>query len=139
MKQQQKSEKESRSRSRTSTGSASELSGFPLSSETGVKLPAILQLRPYQQRWIDDRTRFKGAVKSARIGFSFATAGEAVLDCIEHPGTTWTVLSHSKSGSQEFIEKGCAPIIEAMSAVAQVSQELFADELGATDIQVTRE
>jgi len=101
-------------------------------------LPPVLQLRPYQQRWIDDGSRFKGAVKSARIGFSFATAAEAVLDCIEHPGTTWTVLSHSKSGSQEFIEKGCAPIIEAMSAVAQVSQELFADELGATDIQVTR-
>lgn len=101
-------------------------------------LPPVLQLRPYQQRWIDDASRFKGAVKSARIGFSFATAAEAVLDCIEHPGTTWTVLSHSKSGSQEFIEKGCAPIIEAMSAVAQVSQELFADELGLTDIQVTR-
>jgi phage FluMu gp28-like protein len=101
-------------------------------------LPPVLQLRPYQQRWIDDTSRFKGAVKSARIGFSFATAAEAVLDCIEHDGTTWTVLSHSKSGSQEFIEKGAAPIIEAMSAVAEVTQELFADELGATDIQVTR-
>ncbi len=101
-------------------------------------LPAVLQLRPYQQRWIDDGARFKGAVKSARIGFSFATAAEAVLDCLEHPGTTWTVLSHSKSGSQEFIEKGVAPIVEAMSAVAETTQELFADELGATDIQVTR-
>jgi phage FluMu gp28-like protein len=101
-------------------------------------LPPVLQLRPYQQRWIDDDSRFKGAVKSARIGFSFATAAEAVLDCIEHPGTTWTVLSHSKSGSQEFIEKGAAPIIEAMSAVAEITHELFADELGATDIQVTR-
>lgn len=103
-----------------------------------MKLPAILQLRPYQQRWIDDRTRFKGAVKSARIGFSFATAGEAVLDCLEHAGTTWTVGSHSKSGSVEFVEEGAGKIIKAINAGAEIYEESFADELGATDIQVTK-
>ena len=45
--------------------------------------PPVLPLRPYQQRWIDDSSRFKIAVKSARIGFSFATALEAVLDCLD--------------------------------------------------------
>src|SRR5260370_25160182 len=135
MTQQRKAAKAGSSPSTTSIVSVSGPLGSRPSSEA---LPPVLQLRPYQQRWIDDDSRFKGAVKSARIGFSFATAAEAVLDCIEHPGTTWTVLSHSKSGSQEFIEKGAAPIIEAMSAVAEVTQELFADELGATDIQVTR-
>jgi phage FluMu gp28-like protein len=61
-------------------------------------------LRPYQQRWIDDDSRFKCAVKSARIGYSFATGLEAILDCLEHPNTTWTILSASKAQSNEFIE-----------------------------------
>src|SRR5260370_41398498 len=115
MTQQRKSAKAGSSPSTTSTVSVSGPSGSPPSSGN---LPPVLQLRPYQQRWIDDDSRFKGAVKSARIGFSFATAAEAVLDCIEHPGATWTLGSHSKAGSQEFIEEGAAQIIEAMSAVA---------------------
>jgi phage FluMu gp28-like protein len=98
----------------------------------------VLPLRPYQQRWIDDGSRFKGAVKSARIGFSFATAGEAVLDCLEHPQTTWTIGSHSAAGSQEFVEEGAGKIIRAINATAEIWDEPFSDELGATDIQVKK-
>jgi phage FluMu gp28-like protein len=101
-------------------------------------LPPVIQLRPYQQRWVDDATRFKIAVKSARIGFSFATSAEAVLDCLARPGTTWTVLSHSKPGAKEFIEEGAAKIVRAIEAVAQVDTELFSDEFGETDILVHR-
>lgn len=101
-------------------------------------LPPVLQLRPYQQRWVDDRSRFKGAVKSARIGFSFATAVEAVLDCLANPATTWTVLSHSKAGSNEFVEEGAGKVIRAIQATAEVYSEPFADELGTTDIQVQK-
>jgi phage FluMu gp28-like protein len=107
-------------------------------SRPSSDLPAVLPLRPYQQRWIDDGARFKGAVKSARIGFSFATAGEAVLDCLEHPGTTWTIGSHSASGSQEFVEEGAGKIIKAINATAEIYDEPFADDLGATDIQVKK-
>jgi phage FluMu gp28-like protein len=77
-------------------------------------------------------------VKSARIGYSFATAAEAVLDCLEHPGTTWTVLSHSKAGSNEFVEEGAGKILNAINATAEIYDEPFADELGLTDIQVTK-
>lgn len=76
-------------------------------------------------------------MKSARIGFSFATAAEAVLDCLAHSGTTWTVGSHSKDGSIEFVD-AAGKIMEAMNAAAEVYQEPYADELGATDILVTR-
>ncbi len=54
----------------------------------GTALPAVLQLRPYQQRWIDDESRFKLAVKSARIGYSYATGLEAIFDCLQHPKST---------------------------------------------------
>lgn len=103
------------------------------SSDSPPKLPAVIPLRPYQVRWVEDASRFKGAVKSARIGFSFATAVEAALDCLARR-TTWTVLSASKPQSVEFIQEGVEKIIQAMGAVAQLYQEPFADELGATDI-----
>jgi phage FluMu gp28-like protein len=92
--------------------------------------PAVLPMRPYQQRWIDDGSRMKIAVKSARIGFSFATALEAVLDCIEHPKSTWTVLSASKPQSVEFIQT-CHTLLELMhGAVELYEDESFYDELG---------
>jgi phage FluMu gp28-like protein len=64
----------------------------------------VVRLYPYQQRWIEDRSRFKIAVKSAQIGYSFAAALEAVLDCIAHP-TLWIVLSRGERQSLEFMEK----------------------------------
>jgi len=98
----------------------------------------VLEVRPYQQRWIDDRSRFKFAVKSARIGYSFATAYEAVEDCLAHPNTTWTVLSASKPQSVEFIGEHVRKILEAMQAYATITEEDFVDELGkAEDVLVT--
>ncbi|MCZ6751186.1 MAG: hypothetical protein O7E51_05065, partial [Acidobacteria bacterium] len=47
-----------------------------------VELPAVVPLYPYQKRWVMDGSRFKIAVKSTQIGFSFAAALEAVLDCL---------------------------------------------------------
>lgn len=105
------------------------------SGPSSANLPPVIQLRPYQKRWVDDGSRFKLAVKGARIGFSFGTALECVLDCIAKPNTTWTVLSASKQQSKEFIEEGVSKIIKAMQAVAEIYEEPFADELGATDIQ----
>lgn len=98
-------------------------------------LPPVIQLRPYQQRWIDDDARFKGSVKSARIGYSYGTGVEAILDCIAHEATNWTILSAAKHQALEFIEQA-SKNVQAIGAVAELSQEMYADELGATDIQV---
>jgi phage FluMu gp28-like protein len=102
--------------------------------ERAVKLPPVIQLRPYQQRWIDDDTRFKLAVKSARIGFSYATGLEAIFDCLKQK-TTWTVLSASMPQSIEFIDQ-TSRNIEAIKATAEAYDEPFTDEMGATDILV---
>jgi len=72
-------------------------------------------------------------VKSARIGYSFGTAYEAVEDCILHR-TTWTVLSASKPQSVEFVQEHVGKIKEAMQFTAELFEEPFADELGKTDV-----
>jgi phage FluMu gp28-like protein len=96
-------------------------------------LPAAMALRPYQVRWVQDDARFKIAVKSARIGFSFATALEAVLDCLRNSNTTWTVLSASKAQSVEFIET-CHRLLELLAGTAELYQdEDWHDEFGSIE------
>jgi phage FluMu gp28-like protein len=95
-----------------------------------IKMPAVLQMRGYQQRWIDDNSRFKCAVKSARIGFSFATAYRRVEISMRVPGRTTTVLSASKAQSVEFVET-CAKLCQLMGGTAQmIANEDFVDALG---------
>ena len=103
-----------------------------------MSLPAVLQLRPYQQRWIDDETRFKLAVKSARIGYSYATGLEAIFDCLRHTKSTWTILSASKPQSVEFVQT-CKDNIELMGATAELfGNEDFVDIFGAIEGIVQR-
>ena len=66
--------------------------------------PPAIPLLPYQQRWVQDGSRFKLAVKATQIGYSFAAALEAVLDCLEHR-TLWIVLSRGERQSGEFMQK----------------------------------
>ena len=96
-----------------------------------------MQLYPYQQRWIDDESRFLCAVKSARIGFSYATGLRGIFKALARPNYTRTILSASKAQSVEFVET-CKKNIDLMGAVAELGQEPFADALGATDIMVEK-
>jgi phage FluMu gp28-like protein len=69
-------------------------------------------------------------VKSARIGFSFATGFEAVEDCLEKSNDMWSVLSASKAQSVEFIET-CEKFIKLLGGVAELTMdEDFYDEFG---------
>lgn len=95
-----------------------------------IRMPAVLQMRAYQQRWIDDETRFKCAVKSARIGYSFATGYRRVQKSMLTPGRTTTVLSASKAQSIEFVET-CAKLCQLMGGTAQmIANEDFVDAIG---------
>ena len=74
------------------------------SGKFSARPPAALPLYPYQKRWVMDGSRFKIAVKSTQIGFSFAAALEAVLDCLQKR-TLWIVLSRGDRQSLEFMQK----------------------------------
>src|SRR3990172_5688357 len=65
--------------------------------------PAV-PLYAYQKRWVNDRSRFKLAVKCTQIGYSFAASLEAVLDAIEQK-SLWIVLSRGERQSLEFMQK----------------------------------
>lgn len=65
--------------------------------------PAI-QLTEYQRAWVQDKSRFKIALKARQTGYSFAVSLEVVLDCMEHK-VTWVLLSSGERQSKELIEK----------------------------------
>lgn len=103
-------------------------------------LPAVLQLRPYQQRWIDDPSRGCFAVKSARIGFSYATGLRRLLKkggLLERENKTCTVLSASKAQSNEFVET-VQKNIQLIGATAQLFEEPFVDIEGESSITQSR-
>jgi phage FluMu gp28-like protein len=101
------------------------------------RLPAVLQLRPYQQRWIDDPARAVFCVKSARIGFSFATGLRRFFKLLERENRTCTVLSASKAQSIEFVET-VQKNIQLIGATAQLFEEPFSDIEGESSITQSR-
>lgn len=62
----------------------------------------LIPLCLYQQRWIEDKSRFKIGMISRQGGKSFGTSLEAVIDCLEHK-TKWVFLSAGERQSKELM------------------------------------
>lgn len=84
---------------------------------------AAIPLYAYQRRWIEDKSRFKMALKARQTGFSFAVALEVVLDSLEHR-TTWVLLSRGERQSKELMEK-CQMHAKAVGYVLEVLESEF--------------
>jgi phage FluMu gp28-like protein len=69
------------------------------------KREPLIPLTEYQKKWVEDKSRFKIGVITRQGGKSFSTSLEAVLDCVENPGTTWVLLSAGERQSKELINK----------------------------------
>lgn len=65
---------------------------------------AAIQLRPYQREWLADRSRRKIAVKSRRIGFTFATTLEIALAAVDHR-SKWLIVSRTQDTVKEAIDE----------------------------------
>lgn len=91
-------------------------------SEVRAPSPA-LQLLPYQQRWVEDRSPLKIVVKGRQIGFSFAATLHAVLRCLERK-TTWVLLSKGERQSRLLMER-VHEHIHSCGIVAQAFESTF--------------
>jgi phage FluMu gp28-like protein len=61
-------------------------------------------LLPYQKAWVADRSRRKIGLWARQTGKSFATAAEAVQDCLTRR-TTWVCLSAGERQALEWMRK----------------------------------
>ncbi len=86
-----------------------------------------ISLYPYQQRWLDDRSRFKLWVKSVQIGASFAQCLEAALDCAKGPrrrNTLWILLSASERQALE-LARTAKRVCQGAGIVARLRENEF--------------
>lgn len=77
-------------------------------------------LHPYQQRWLDDHSRFKIGMFARQTGKTFTTTLEIVEDVVaaEVAGrrTRWVILSRGERQAKEAMEEGIKLHLRAMSA-----------------------
>ena len=90
-------------------------------------------LLPYQYDWVADAARFKIGMWSRQTGKSFATACEAVLECLTAPGDMWVVLSAGERQALEWMEKARA-WAKALKLAVEADEELR----GSADALLTR-
>jgi phage FluMu gp28-like protein len=64
----------------------------------------IIPLTSYQSDWIHDSSRFKIAVKSRRIGFTFAATLEIACDIIQRQ-TRWLIISRTQDTAKEALRE----------------------------------
>lgn len=72
-----------------------------------AEVPAVLQLYPFQQRFIDDTARLKLWIASRQIGKSTTATADVVLDVIRNWQTPrdWNLMSRSQRQARELLLK----------------------------------
>lgn len=91
----------------------------------------------YQQRWNNDRSRVKVCEKAKRIGISWATAAEAVLDAAQVGGGDWWISAYNQAQSAEFL-RDVKFWIGVFGADATVRSEMIKDEGKQVLVHVVR-
>jgi phage FluMu gp28-like protein len=89
----------------------------------GARLRRVMNLLPYQQRWVRDSSPLKIAVKARQIGYSYAATAHAVLECIKQK-TTWIFLSKGERQSRLLMEK-VAEHVRSFGVVARVLESAY--------------
>lgn len=88
-------------------------------------------LLPYQQNWVNDRSRFKIWLKSRQIGGSLAAAFEIVADALE-TGGDWVILSAGERQALEFMAKVHQAAAVFCDAIAYETNQAYQPETKAS-------
>jgi phage FluMu gp28-like protein len=94
----------------------------------------VLDLLPYQRRWIDDDSPLKIAVKARQIGYSFAATLRAVMRCLTRK-TTWIFLSKGERQSRLLMEK-VQEHVQTCGIVAAACQSAFFQDTQTRQLEI---
>jgi phage FluMu gp28-like protein len=79
-----------------------------------------IELYPYQQRWLSDKSRFKIAMFARQTGKSFTTTLEVAMDCLaaesEGRKKRWVMLSRGERQAKEAMDEGIKKHLNAFQA-----------------------
>jgi phage FluMu gp28-like protein len=80
-------------------------------------------LKPYQRRWVENKSRFKIGMMARQTGKSFGGAAELVVDSLKTPKNFWVVLSAGERQALEFMVKVKEWTEASASAMADYQEE----------------
>ena len=93
-------------------------------------------LFPYQQRWLQDESRFKVATFARQIGKTFTTTLEIVRDALEKGAgggrSSWVILSRGERQAKEAMEEGVKLHLAALGAAFDAVETDFKLSDGTT-------
>ena len=89
----------------------------------------IIPLAGFQRDWVNDKSRFKIAVKARRIGFTFGSTLELALDLVKQRDR-WLIVSRT----QDTARKAMSEIRNHLTAMQLVAQSAFQIEEHETDL-----
>lgn len=97
-------------------------------------------LYPYQQKYLNDKSRFKAAMFARQTGKTFTTTLEAVDDCMDALARgerrRWTILSGSKAQAKEAIDEGVKLHLAAYKMGFDYIEEPFDDDVDELTYEV---
>ena len=108
--------------------------------ETPTTIKSLLKryLMPYQAEWLADDSRYKIGMWSRQTGKSFATACEAVVDCVFlRPGQHWVVLSAGERQALEWMRKARF-WVEAFQKAVHIVEPKYTEMLHASDASLSK-
>jgi phage FluMu gp28-like protein len=83
-------------------------------------------LLPYQQRWVADHSPVKVCEKGRRIGITWATAADAVIDAASQNGSDWWYTAQDDTQAKEFM-LDVRWWIDKLGSVASIGDEMMDD------------
>ena len=82
----------------------------------------------YQETWLSDKSRVKVVEKSRRVGITWATAADCVLEAAAGLQDTW-YIAYSEDGAKEFIRDAAQWALELGIAAGAIGEViLYADD-----------
>ena len=72
---------------------------------TKNELLKLLNLFPYQSAFAANQSRFKIGLWARQTGKDHTATAEAVIDCLQNPGTNWIILAASERQALESLAK----------------------------------
>jgi phage FluMu gp28-like protein len=102
---------------------------LPAKPRNDAASPAVVQLYDYQQRWFNDRSRFKIGMFARQTGKTFTTTAELVDHAFEtelHGGKArWVILSRGERQAKEAMNEGVHKHAQAYGLGFQAYDDTF--------------
>jgi len=94
----------------------------------------MVELYPYQKKWLADDSRFKIGMFARQCGKTFTSTLEIVIDCLNRKAR-WVILSRGERQAREAIQEGIRRHCEAFKASFELMEYPFDPVIKVLEVQ----